>query len=222
MKEIIIYGAGPFAELMLYHFTEDSDYRVVAFCLDKDYIKNRTSFCNLPLLTIEDIVLKYPTNKYNMFVAIGYQVMRNREIMYIKAKKMGYTLVNFISSKANIHKNLVIGENNVIQSSCDIEPFVAIGNNNIFWTGTIVGHNARIGNHNYLSGGCGVGGNCIVGNLCFMGNAALMVNNLIIKDETYLISGCILLKSTKKYTRYHGNPSKLIGTHKELGIIIAD
>lgn len=216
---IIIYGAGPFAELMHYHFAHDSDYKVVAFCLDKTYISEE-SFCNLPIVPFEQINDLYPADQYRMFVAIGYSNMRNRSIMFNKAKEKGYRLINFISKKAIIRENLIMGENNVILSSCDIEPFVAIGNNNVFWTGSIVGHHAVIGDHNYFSGGSGVGGNCIVGNLCFLGNAALMVNNLVIADETYMISGAIILKNTEKAGKYHGNPSKLIGYHADTGIII--
>jgi len=220
-KKIIIYGAGSFAELMLYHFHSDSDYQVVAFCLDPEYI-TQDHLLDLPLISIDDALSLYPPSEYSMFVAIGYRKMRNRKLLYAKAKNLGYKLVNFISSKAHVSENLQIGENNVIQSSCDIEPFVTIGHNNIFWTGTIVGHHAHVGHHNYLSGGCGVGGKCVVGDLCFMGNAALMVNNLKIAHETYMISGSIILKDTLPYAKYHGNPSKLIGFHEEHGIIIKD
>ncbi len=219
VTKIVIYGAGPFAELMHYHFSHDSDFEVVAFCLDQAYL-SQDQLCDLPVVPFEQVEQHYPPEHYQMFVAIGYSVMRNRPILYNKAKAKGYHLVNFISKKAVVRDNLIIGENNVIQSSCDIDPFVKIGNNNVFWTGSIIGHHAVIGDHNYISGGGGVGGNCIVGNLCFLGNAALMVNDIIIADETYMISGTIILKNTQPASKYHGNPAKMIGEHADTGIII--
>jgi sugar O-acyltransferase (sialic acid O-acetyltransferase NeuD family) len=219
-NKIIIYGAGPLAELMLYHFSHDSDYEVVAFCLDKDYI-TAPQFCHLPLVDFEAVSEHYPPEDYQMFVAIGYSKMRNRPVLFNKAKQKGYRLVNFISKKALLRDNLHLGENNIIMSSCDIEPFVSIGNNNVFWTGSIIGHHAVIGNHNYISGGGGIGGNCIVGDCCFLGNAALTVNNVHIRDETYMISGTIILRDTETASKYHGNPAKLIGRHADTGIVIA-
>lgn len=218
-NKIIIYGVSPLAELMLYYFSEDSDYEVVAFCVDAIY-KSSDSFCQLPLVNFESVTKLYPPNDFQMFIAIGFRVMRNRKSMFNKAKQQGYRLVNFISSRAVTHKNLQIGENNVILSSCDIEPFVRIGNNNIFWTGAIAGHHATIGDHNYISGGAGVGGNCVVGDMCFLGNQALMVNDINIANETFMVSGTIILKDTQEACQYHGNPAKLIGRHLDTGIVI--
>lgn len=218
-NKIVIYGAGPLAELMYYHFTHDSDYQVVAFCLDTEYLTD-DSLCGLPVVDFAEVTQHYPPDQYPMFVAIGYRTMRNRPLLFNKAKQQGYRLVNFISKMAHVRENLIIGENNVILSSCDIDPFVRIGNNNIFWTGSIVGHHAVVGDHNYISGGCGVGGNCVVGDLCFLGNNALMVNNVTIANETFMVAGAIILKDTQEACQYHGNPAKLISRHPDTGIII--
>ncbi|MEE9356696.1 MAG: acetyltransferase [Methylococcaceae bacterium] len=217
--KIIIYGTGPLAELMHYHFSQGSDYEVGAFCLDEQY-KKADQFCQLPVVTFETVTQHYPPDSYPMFVAIGYSVMRNREQMFKKAKAAGYRLVNYISPHATAREDLVMGENNAIFSSSDIEPFVTLGNNNVVWTGTIIGHHAVVGDHNYISGGGGVGGYCKVGNLCFIGNGAIMVNNINIADETLMVSGTVILKDTEVASRYHGNPSKLIGKHPDTGIVI--
>jgi len=218
-QKLIIYGAGPLAEIMYYHFRHESPYEVIAFCMDKEYLSD-AQFCDLPLVDVALVTQLYPLNEVQMFVAIGYKSMRNRALLFNKAKQLGYTLVNFISQRANVRDDLSLGENNVILSSCDFEPHVRIGNNNVFWTRTIIGHHANIGDHNYISGGGGVGGNCTVGNCCFLGNGALMINNVNIADETYLIAGTIILKDTEIASKYHGNPAKLIGRHADTGIII--
>lgn len=219
-KKLIIYGAGPLAEIMYYHFTHESEYEVVAFCLDKVYITTQQC-CGLPIVDFETVTRAYPPSDFQMFVAIGYKSMRNRGLQFDKAKQKGYTLANFISQRSYIRDNLKLGENNVILSSCDFEPFVTIGNNNIFWTRTIIGHHAIIGHHNYISGGGGIGGNCIVGDCCFLGNSAVMINDINIADETYMIAGTIILKDTQVASKYHGNPAKLIGRHAETGILIS-
>lgn len=107
--KVIIYGAGPFAELMHYHFTHDSDYEVVAFCLDESFMTSQT-LCNIPIIAFEQVENLYPPDCYRMFVAIGYSTMRNRPKLFDKAKKKGYQLVNFISNKAIIRENLILGK----------------------------------------------------------------------------------------------------------------
>ena len=218
-KQIIIYGIGEFAALMHYLFKTESPYEVVAFCVDKAYITNNT-FDNLPVIPFEEIQEHYPNQNYAMFVAIGYRNMRNRSIMFHKAKDKGYSLVNFISPKAIIRDNLSIGENNALFSSSDIEPFATIGDNNIFWTRSILGHHVQVGSHNFFSGGAGLGGHCVIGDYCFMGNAALMINGITLADETYLVAGAVLLRDSQPSTKYHGNPCKRVSQHLETGIII--
>ena len=43
-NKLIIFGAGDIAELAMYYFTKDSNYEVVAFCVDEEY-KNKDQFC---------------------------------------------------------------------------------------------------------------------------------------------------------------------------------
>jgi sugar O-acyltransferase (sialic acid O-acetyltransferase NeuD family) len=218
-QQIIIYGAGDFGKLMLYHFTHDSHFEVVAFCLDKQYLTTDI-FCSLPVLAFESIENHFPASEYPMFIAIGYSNMRHRSIMFNKAKNKHYQLINFISGKAIVRDDLIIGENNAIFSSSDVEPNVTIGNNNIFWTRSILGHGVKIGDHNYFSGGAGLGGNCIIGDYCFLGNAALMINGITIADETFLVAGAVILRDSELATKYHGNPARRVSQHIETGIII--
>ena len=59
--EVVIYGIGPFAKLLHYYLTNDSDYEVVAFCADEAYIKEK-EFCGLPVVAFEDIenIYRFP------------------------------------------------------------------------------------------------------------------------------------------------------------------
>lgn len=49
--KIIIFGTGEIAELAYYYFTNDSQYEVVAFVADDEYVNNST-FQNLPLVML--------------------------------------------------------------------------------------------------------------------------------------------------------------------------
>ena len=53
-KKLIIIGAGETANLAYEYFTHDSEYEVVAFSVNKDYLKE-TTFKGLPVVEYENI-----------------------------------------------------------------------------------------------------------------------------------------------------------------------
>lgn len=215
--QVIIYGIGPFAELLYYYLKNDSSYEVVAFCAERAFIKER-EFCYLPVLEFEDVEKTYSPNNYKMLVAVGYSKMRNRKLMFEKAKSKNYSLVNYIHSSVISH-NLKLGENNIILAGCVVEPNVEMGNNNIIWSMTLLGHHCNIGNHNYISAKCLIAGQVNIKDLCFVGNGVNMINGVMIENETYLVAGSNIRKNTKEYGMYIGNPAKFLKLNQS-GIVI--
>ena len=90
MKKIIIFGPSILGEIVQHYLTIDSDYEVVAFSANQEYIKEK-EFNGLPIIAFENIEKDYPPTEYSMFVAIGYQKMNKpREKIYNEAKNKGY------------------------------------------------------------------------------------------------------------------------------------
>lgn len=209
--KVVIYGIGPFAELMYLYLNLDSNYEVIAFTADKAFIKE-TTFCNLPIVAFEEIEKHYCPNEYQMLVTVGYSVMRNRRLMYNKAKAKNYKLINYIHSSVIAH-NIEVGDNNIILAGCIIEPNVTLGCNNVIWSMTLLGHDCKIYNHNYISAKCLISGDSIINDLCFIGNGSVMINGITISNETCVGASTYIRKSTKPNSYYVGNPSKLLRTH---------
>ena len=53
-KPLVIFGSGDIAQLAHYYFSRDSNYEVVAFTVDANYIKE-SEFCGLPVVAFEDV-----------------------------------------------------------------------------------------------------------------------------------------------------------------------
>ena len=70
-KKLIIFGKGELAELSNYYFTNDSDYEVVAFTLDKEYMDS-DSYLGLPIVPFDDIENNFSVEEFEIFIAIGY------------------------------------------------------------------------------------------------------------------------------------------------------
>ena len=219
MTDLLIYGVGPLAKLMHFYFTHDSDYRVVAFTADSQFVMEKT-FCGLPVLPFDIVTEKYPPDSVRMFVAIGYRHMRNRQVLFDRAKAKKYVLANYISSRTVRFPDLRIGENNVAMANVQFEPFVTVGDNNLFWSDTLIGHEVSISDHNYVAAKCLISGNCIIEDGCFLANGVVLINALTIKRESHLLPGSVVMQNTQAYHRYMGNPARVIGNHKEHGIVV--
>jgi len=219
-KELIIFGISDFAKQMMYYFSIDSGYKVIAFCVDNKYLPESGEFLTLPVISIDNLMNDYRRDEVNLFLAIGYRNMRMRKQLFDRLHSAGFKMVNYISSKAIFYSNLEIGANNVILGGVNIEPFVKIGDNNIIWSNTLIGHDTIIENHNYISACCLIGGQSVIKDLCFIGNGVVTINDITIRDETYVVCGGVLLNSTRAANRYEGNPARSISNHKDQGILI--
>ena len=196
MEEIVIFGLGELAQIANYYFKIDSNFKVVAFTVDREFI-NDSHFEGLPLIPFDELLSKYPPSKFKLFIAVGYtDLNRIREKKYNETKKMGYELVSYISSKCTYLTQYQHGENCFIAEHNSIHPFVKIGNNVILWTGNTIAHHSIIHDHNYLSGHIVVAGQCVLNSNSFFGINAMIGNQVEIGGENIIGAGSIILKNT--------------------------
>lgn len=192
MKPLIIFGDSSFAELAYEYFGEDSDFTPVAFTVEKKFITKSFLF-GLDIIPFEELEYQQP---YYMFIAVGYDKGKNdiKTRLYHEAKAKGFQLASYVSSKAFVWNNVVIGDNVFIMEDNTIQPFVSIGNNNTFWSGNHIGHHSTIGDNNFFSSHVVVCGHVTIGNNCFFGVNSSIANNISIPDRTFLKMGGIATK----------------------------
>ena len=218
-KKLLIYGNGEMAQLMYHYFTHDSDYEVVAFTADEEYM-TETTLCGLDMIPFASVEERYPPGSTEMFVAIGYARMRNRKVMYEKAKSKGYSLANYISSQAHLSPGVRIGENNAFLSGVIVEPFCEIGNNNMFNSGVTVCHHTVVKDHSFLAARVLIGGRCLINDGCFFGFGCVVLQYKTMEQESLVGANALLLSDTRAYGRYLGSPARLVGSHQTSGMII--
>lgn len=218
-RPIVIYGAGPFAAQMGAHFAREGGPGVAGFTVDPEFFRE-TTLDELPIVPTDLLAARFPADEFDLFLAIGYKRMREREGLFLKAKGMGYRLINFISRSALVSEPGHLGENNVILPGAILEPGVHLGDNNILWSGAIVCHDTRMGDHNFLAAGVIIGGECILGNKCFFGFGATVLDRTRIADETLAGARALILKDTEPCGRYLGVPAARTASHASAGIEI--
>ena len=198
MKPIIIFGTGDIAEIAYFYLTHDSDYEVVAFTVDNQYL-TKTTFCHLPVVPFESVETHYSPDKYDMFIALSYAKINTIRAKKVEeAKQKNYTLISYISSKATTWPGLEVGENCFILEDNTIQPFVKIGNNVTLWSGNHIGHHTEIGDNCFLTSQVVVSGGVKVGKNCFIGVNATIRDHISIADYCVIGAASLILKDTQE------------------------
>ena len=131
-KKLIIVGVGETAEIAYEYFTHDSEYEVVGFSVNKDYIKNDNLY-DLPIVELETLEEIYSPEIYEVFVAVSYvKLNRVRADLFNYVKSKGYICANYISSRAFVWHNVKLGENVFIFENNVIQHKVEFVLQNIF------------------------------------------------------------------------------------------
>jgi sugar O-acyltransferase (sialic acid O-acetyltransferase NeuD family) len=205
---LVIFGSGDIAQLAHYYFSTDSNYEVVAFTVDQSYIKE-TKFCGLPVVAFEDVAKNYPPDSYDFFVALSYSKLNAvRKEKYVAAKEIGYKLVSFISSRANVLNDGRIGENCFIFEDNTIQPFATIGNNVTLWSGNHIGHHSVIHDHTFIASHVVISGGVEIGEQCFVGVNATLRDHIKIGDKCVVGAGALMLADAAPDGIYIGNATE--------------
>lgn len=200
MKPLIIFGLGKISDVAYHHLVRDGEYQVVAFTCDAEWLppaegRESTHFGH-PVLPFEDIERHYPPESVSMFVAIGYHdlnAVRAKKCQEAKAK--GYTLISYISPRADHGPWLEVGENCLILDSVGIQPGVRIGNNVSIWNNALIGHHSVIHDHCWIAAGATLGGMVTLGERTFVGLNATIGGELSVGADCFLGAASLVVKN---------------------------
>jgi sugar O-acyltransferase (sialic acid O-acetyltransferase NeuD family) len=196
-QPLVIVGDTAFAEIAFEYFTHDSPYEVVAFSVERPFLKKQTLF-GLPVVPFDELPGRYAPAGHSVFVAATYtQVNRLRARLSASAKAMGYRLASYVSSRAFVWRNVEIGEHCFIFEDNTLQPFVRIGDNCVLWSGNHIGHHSSVASHCFISSHVVVSGFCEIGEHSFLGVNATISNNVRIGRDNWIGPGVVVLKSTE-------------------------
>ncbi|WP_287497157.1 acetyltransferase [Pandoraea sp. CB10b_02] len=207
-KPLVIFGVTDASELAHWYFTHESEREVAAFTLDRTFLQVE-QFQGLPAVPFEEVNERYPPEAFDMFIALGYSKLNAlRQEKYVAAKAAGYRLASFISPRASVLNNGVIGDNCFIFEDNTIQPFARIGNNVTLWSGNHIGHHSSIGDHSFVTSHVVVSGGVEIGERCFLGVNATLRDHIKIGDRCVIGAGALLLADAEPDGVYLGNATE--------------
>lgn len=206
-KKLVIVGAGETADIAYEYFTYDSDRRVVAFAVERAFLKEEQR-SGLPVVELELLTAQFPPETHDVFVAVSYvQLNRLRERLFKQVKDWGYHCATYISSHAFVWRTASVGENCMIFENNVLQHGVQVEDNVILWSGNHVGHQSVIRQSAYVASHAVISGYCEIGSRCFVGVNATLADKIKVAEDCLIAAGAVVSKSTDAGGIYQGNPA---------------
>ena len=111
MEKIVLFGNGSVAENHAHLLDQDNGYEVVAFSVDRPFLKE-DKLMGRPVIAWDEVEQHYPPEMAQMHIAVGYVKMNKlRAARFHEAKEKGYRLISYVNPKAVTWEGLEMGEN---------------------------------------------------------------------------------------------------------------
>lgn len=217
-RRLVLIGAGEFAQIACEYFEHDSPYEVVAFSVEREYL-SQPVLADRPVVAYETLEETYPPQDHDVFVAIpSSQLNRLRTRLYRGAKRKGYRLATYVSSRAFVWRNAQVGENCFIFENNVIQPFVTIGNNCVLWSGNHVGHRTVLHDNVFVASHAVISGYCDIGENCFIGVNATFNDHVKVAEDNVIGAGALVTRDTEPGRIYVGSPARALPDKSSLAV----
>lgn len=185
----------------------------IAGWFDKYYYGNKESHGGYPILGSEEDITDYDKEKYNFFMASGYNglcmldnfdhngmVLRKRRIELIKEKNL--PLINLITPTAFVHKTVDLGKNIFIGHNVSIRAHAKIGDFCYFDQQAGIGEHTEFGENVIIMSQAVLSGDLIFEPNSFVGLNATVANGyygkkLVIGTGAKIAAGAVVYKDVE-------------------------
>lgn len=207
MKNLLIIGARGFGREVynLYLACKDK-------CLDiecKGFLDDKKNALDdyLDYPPIVSSVEDYVICENDVFVcALGDVHYKQKYVEIIKRK--GGQFISLIHPSVEIGTNTQIGEGCIIRYQSSISCDIKIGNFVTIMGFCIIGHDAQIGNYSHLGAHCFMGGFSHIENSVVMHPGSRLLPHKIIKKDSIIGAGSVVITNVKENTTMLGVPAK--------------
>ncbi|OOW72053.1 sugar O-acyltransferase [Xanthomonas axonopodis pv. melhusii] len=209
-RQLVIVGAGEFAQIACEYFQHDSHFTVAAFSVERAFLLQAT-VAGLPVVAYEELERCYPPQHYAVFVAIpATQLNRLRTRFFQDLVRRGYRCATYVSSRAFVWHNAQIGANCFIFEGNVVQPFTRIGDNCVLWSGNHLGHRTVVQDHVFIASHAVISGYCEIGQGSFIGVNATLSDKVRIASDNVIGAGALVTRHTEAARVYVGSPARAV------------
>lgn len=207
-RPVVVFGQEDFASLAHFYFSHDSDYEVVGFTVHEAYM-NARHFEGLPMTPFEELSGVHSPDDIELFAPMSpSRANTNRQSVYEQGRAFGWRFASYVSTRATVFDDLVVGPNAFILEDNTIQPFVSIGENVVLWSGNHIGHHSIIEDHVFIASHVVVSGHCTIRANAYLGVNSTLRDGITIGTGAVVGMGANVTRDVAANTVNIGNPAK--------------
>lgn len=210
MKDIVIYGAGGFGRevacLIQTINKVNTEWNFIGFIDDE---QESGTCCEYGQVLGGLQYLNTYDRKLAVVIAIGSSAALQDLSTRIVNPKIYFP--NMIAPGVIFHdeNSVLLGKGNIILFHSIISCNVRLGNFNLLNNDVMVGHDSEIGDFNVLNPSTRISGNVRIGDMNFFGVCSVILQKLIIGNNTRIAANSCVMRNTKDKGLYIGTPAQL-------------
>ncbi|MHC4520393.1 MAG: LbetaH domain-containing protein, partial [Planctomycetota bacterium] len=157
-RQLVILGAGPFAQEIADLVSDGDGHEVVGFVEGTDRRRCDAPLLGLPIHWVGDI--GGLGDSCRAICAVGSVA---RKAFIERARGLGLTFATFVHPTAHVSSTAMLGEGVIVSAGAIVGSHTAVGRHVIINRGSLIGHHCQIGDCCTISPGANVGGRTKVG-----------------------------------------------------------
>jgi UDP-perosamine 4-acetyltransferase len=133
---------------------------------------------------------------------------RLRARIYSMLKRLGFTVPNLISSKANIRSAVEMGDGNLVQMGAVLDVGTKLGNNCVINFGVLIGHYSVLEDHTCCTGNVILNGRVKIGEGTLLGMGCVVMDD--VGSWCKVSPGTVVVKPVPDGSIVFGNPMRVM------------
>ncbi len=212
MENLVIVGSSGHAKVVIDVVEREGRYRIVGL-LDR-FRRRGEETLGYPVLGQEEDLaqLRSRHELAGALVAIGDNHVRATVVSQIRAACPDLPFVRAVHPRANIARQVELGEGAVVMAGASVGPGCSVGAFCIVNTNASLDHDSIMGEFASLAPRASTGGNCRIGAHSAIGIGAVVLQGVTIGEQTVLGASATALHDIASFTVAYGTPARSIRT----------
>ncbi len=202
-QNIIVLGAGPFAQEIADLIAIVDGYDVVGFVEGLDRRRCQEPLLGLPVHWIEEIgTLR---DSCRAVCAVGSP---ERKVFIQQAYALGLGFATIVHPAAQISTTSTLGEGSIVGAGAIVASHTVVGRHVIINRGSLIGHHARIGDYVTIGPGANIAGRTSIGSGTFVAMGAIVIDGVSIGSDCLIAAGAVVTRDVPDGARMAGVPAR--------------
>ena len=210
MKKTVLIGAGGHARAVIDFLKNSLEIEIVGL-VEKDDFSPGQNVAGFPVIGTDVLLADFFRQgiSYALITVGGTGDNALRESLYVKTRKIGFTLINAAHPSAIISSEVKLGSGNTFMAGTIVGPGTTVGNNVLVNTGAVIEHDCRLEDHVHIGPGAKIAGGVEIKSGSHIGIGAVVLQNRKIGRNALAAAGAVVIDDVPDRAVVAGVPAKI-------------